>query len=243
MIPINVENGGYKKKGTKILVLPQYTIAAKQVYEEFCDLMKCKTGNDHDMEMLDSDDATHVNANVKRHTDQLKAMFASNEFPDIEMQVFLMDVRFGTNDSNSSDYRKRKSKKKKPKKPKGQKSTKCQRMDRKRERENRDGMVSEASSQSHASTESSTSRVSYSSVVSGSSGTAAPPSTLGSGSGSDLDMEELKEMMRALMQQNVEERKEAKITRRKPARKADKYNSGQQHADLSIRRLRNCRKQ
>jgi hypothetical protein len=29
----------------------------------------------------------------------------------------------------------------------------------------------------------------------------------------------------------------------KPARKADKYNGGQQHADLSIRRLRNCRKQ
>ena len=74
-IPIDVDNGGYKKKGTKILVLPQYTIAAKQVYEEFCDLTKRKTGNDHDMEMLDSDDATQVNANVKGHTDQLKAMF------------------------------------------------------------------------------------------------------------------------------------------------------------------------
>jgi hypothetical protein len=34
---------------------------------------------------------------------------------------------------------------------------------------------------------------------------------LGSGRGSDLDMAELKEMMRALMQQKVEERKEAKI--------------------------------
>jgi hypothetical protein len=211
MIPSDVDNGGYKKKGTKILVLPQYTIAAKQVYEEFCELTKRKTGNDYDMEMLDSDDATQVNANVKGHTDQLKAMFASNEFPNIETQVPLTDVSFEMSDSDSSDYRKRKSKKKKPKKPKGQKSTKRQRIDRKQERENRDGMVSEASSKFHASTESSTSRVSYSSVVLGASRTAAPPSTLGSGRGSDSDMAELKEMMRALMQQNVEERKEAKI--------------------------------
>jgi hypothetical protein len=67
MIPINVDNGGYKKKGTKILVLPQYTIVAKQVYEEFCDLTKRKTGNDHDMEMLDSDDATQVNRRSLRN--------------------------------------------------------------------------------------------------------------------------------------------------------------------------------
>jgi hypothetical protein len=67
-----------------------------------------------------------VNANVKGHTDQLKAMFASNKFPEIETQVSLTD-------SDSSDYSKCKSKKKKPKKPKGQKSTKRQTIDRKRE--------------------------------------------------------------------------------------------------------------
>jgi hypothetical protein len=217
-IPIDVDNGGYKKKGNKILVLPQYTIAEKQVYEEFCDLTKRKTSNDHDIEMLDSDDATQVNANVKEHTDQLKAMFASDEFPAIETPVSLTDIRFETSNSDSSNY-KCKSKKKKPKKPKGQKSTKHQRIDRKRERENRDGMVSEASSKSHASTESSTSRVSYSSVVLVASRTAAPPSTLGSGRGSDLDMAELKEMMRVLMQQNVEERKEAKIAQREACKK------------------------
>jgi hypothetical protein len=119
------------------LVLPQYTIAAKQVYEEFCDLTKCKTGNDHDMEMLDSDDATQVNANVKGHTDQLKAIFASNKFPEIETQVSLMDIHFETSDSESSNYRKHKSKKKKPKKPKGQNPTKHQRIDRKRKQENK----------------------------------------------------------------------------------------------------------
>jgi hypothetical protein len=87
--PIDVDNGGYKKKGTKILVLPQYTIAAKQVYEVFCDLMKRKTGNDHDMEMVDSDDATQVNANIKGHTDQLKAMFGSDEFPEMKCKFLL----------------------------------------------------------------------------------------------------------------------------------------------------------
>jgi hypothetical protein len=46
-IPIDVKNGGFKKKGTKILVLPQYTIVGKQVYEEFCDLTKCKLDNDY----------------------------------------------------------------------------------------------------------------------------------------------------------------------------------------------------
>jgi hypothetical protein len=111
-IPIDVENGGFKKKGTKILVLPQYTIAAKQVYEEFCDLTKRKLENDYDLEMLDSDDATQVNENVKEHTDQLKAMFASDKFPEIEMPVSLTDVHFETSNSNSSDSSKRTSKKK-----------------------------------------------------------------------------------------------------------------------------------
>jgi hypothetical protein len=48
-------------------------------------------------------------------------------------------------------------------------------------------------------------------VVSGTSRSAVPPRTSGNGKGIDLDMAELKEMMRALMQQNVEERKEANI--------------------------------
>jgi hypothetical protein len=106
------------------------------VYEEFCDLTKCKLDNDYDLEMLDSDDATQVNENVKGHTDQLKAMFASSEFPEIKMPVPLADVLFETSNRYSSDYSKRKSKKKKSKQSKGQKSTKRQRTDRKREREN-----------------------------------------------------------------------------------------------------------
>jgi hypothetical protein len=111
-IPINVKNGGFKKKGTKILVLPQYTIVAKQVYEAFCDLTKRKLDNDYDLEMLDSDDATQVNENVKGHTDQLKATFVSNEFHEIKMPVPLMDILFETSNSDSSDSGKRMSKKK-----------------------------------------------------------------------------------------------------------------------------------
>jgi hypothetical protein len=125
-IPIDVNNIGYKKKGTKILVLPQYTTAAKQVYEEFCDLTKCKPDNDYDIEMLDSDDATQVNANVKGHMDQLKAMIESDGFPEIEKQVPLTDKDFETSDSNSRDpsnAKARKRKKKKSKLSKGWNST------------------------------------------------------------------------------------------------------------------------
>jgi hypothetical protein len=81
------------------------------VYEEFCDLTKRKLDNDYDLEMLDSDNATQVNENVKGHTDQLKAIFASDKFHEIEMPVPLTDVLFETSNSNSSDSSKRKSKK------------------------------------------------------------------------------------------------------------------------------------
>jgi hypothetical protein len=95
--------------------------------------MKRKTGNDYDMEMMDSDNATQVNANIKGHTDQLRAMFASDEFPDIQMQVPLTEIRFETSDSDSSNSSKRKSKKQTSKKSKRQKSTKQQQIDRKQE--------------------------------------------------------------------------------------------------------------
>jgi hypothetical protein len=134
------------------LVLPQYTIAAKQVYDEFCDLTKRKLDNGYDLEMLDIDNATQVNEKVKGHTDQLKAMFASNEFPEIEMPVPFTDVLFETSNSNSSNSSKCKRKKKKSKQSKGQKFTKRQQTDQKQ-----DGMVSEASSKSQASAASSTS--------------------------------------------------------------------------------------
>ncbi len=125
---------------------------AKQVYEEFCDLTKCKLYNDYDLEMLDSDNATQVNEKVKGHTDQLKAMFASDEFPEIEMPVPLTEVLFEKSNSNSSDSSKCKSKKKMSKQSKGQKFTKRQQADLKR-----DSTVSEASSKSQASAASSTS--------------------------------------------------------------------------------------
>jgi hypothetical protein len=62
--------------------------------------------------MLDSDNATQVNENIKGHTDQLKAIFVSNKFPEFEMPVPLTDVLFETSNSNSSNSSKRKSKKK-----------------------------------------------------------------------------------------------------------------------------------
>jgi hypothetical protein len=79
-------------------------------------LMKCKPDNGYNMEMLDSDDATQVNANVKEHMDQLKAMFESDKFPEIEKQVPLTDERFETSDSDSSDPSNAKAHKSKKKK-------------------------------------------------------------------------------------------------------------------------------
>jgi hypothetical protein len=48
-IPIDIDNGGYKKRGTKILVLPQYVLAARKTYDEFCTLMKRQSDYDDDM--------------------------------------------------------------------------------------------------------------------------------------------------------------------------------------------------
>ena len=82
--------------------------------------------------------------------------------------------------------------------------------------------------------------VSYSSVVSGTSHTAVPPHTSGNGRGSDSDMAELKEMMRALMQQNVEERKEAKIARREArekGRQVQRWATACRSLDLQVKEL------
>jgi hypothetical protein len=121
--PMDVDNGGCKKKGTKILVLPKYTIAAQKVYNEICSLMKHKLDTDYDMEMVDCDDATQVIANIKGHADQLKAMFESDEFLEIEKKVPLIEEHFEQYDSDSSNSssseKNQKTKQKKSKQSKG----------------------------------------------------------------------------------------------------------------------------
>jgi hypothetical protein len=90
-ILIDVDNGGYKKKGIKILVLLQYVLAAQKLYEEFCKLMKCKSDDAYGMEAMDDNDATQVNSNIKGYLNQLKAMFESDKFLEINKPVSNME--------------------------------------------------------------------------------------------------------------------------------------------------------
>jgi hypothetical protein len=124
VIPINVDNGGYKKRGTKILVLPQYVLVARKTYDEFCTLMKCQSDYDDDVEMMDADNATRVNSNITGYLEQLHAMFDSAEFPELEMSVPFMEETYIHTDSDSSNPTQGKDKKSKANNPKRSKGCK-----------------------------------------------------------------------------------------------------------------------
>jgi hypothetical protein len=81
-VPIDVENGGFKVKGTKILVLSKYKKEAQQTYEEFQKMMKQNKDDDFDVEMHE-DNATAVNRNTRGNENQLQAMFNHEQFPDL----------------------------------------------------------------------------------------------------------------------------------------------------------------
>jgi hypothetical protein len=81
-VPIDVENGSFKVKGTKILVLSKYKKEAQQTYEEFRKMMKHNKDDDFDVEMHE-DDATAVNRNTRENENQLQAMFNHEQFLDL----------------------------------------------------------------------------------------------------------------------------------------------------------------
>jgi hypothetical protein len=131
-IPIDINNGGYKKRGTKILVLPQYVLAARKSYDEFCTLMKRQSDYDDDMEMMDADDATQVNSKITGYLEQLQAMFDSAKFSELETSVPLMEEKYIHTDSDSSNPTQGKDKKSREnnlKRSKGRKSAKQQHLD------------------------------------------------------------------------------------------------------------------
>ena len=85
------------------MVLPQYVLAARKTYDEFCTLTKCQLDYGNDMEMMDADDATQVNSNITGYLEQLQAMFNSTEFPELERSVPLMEETYTHTDSDSSN--------------------------------------------------------------------------------------------------------------------------------------------
>jgi hypothetical protein len=82
MVLIDVENGGFKVKGTKILVLPKFKKNAQRTYKEFRKLTKRNKNDDFATDM-NGDDSTVVYSNYQGNDDQLQAMFDHEQFPDL----------------------------------------------------------------------------------------------------------------------------------------------------------------
>jgi hypothetical protein len=83
-VPMDVDNGGFKTRGTKIMVMPKYIQEAKELYEEFRSLMQQTENRWEDEQDAMDDDETTINSNVKCNSEQLKAMFESSDFPKLE---------------------------------------------------------------------------------------------------------------------------------------------------------------
>jgi hypothetical protein len=155
--PIDVDNGGLIKKGTKILVLKKYMPEAKKLYEEFCSLTKNKPGDDYDDDMWSNDDDTQVNSNIKGYMEQLNAMFESNEFPELDSTepatnghapgIAAADNSIFKASSDTCDYSRRKQEKKNTRKSKGRQPQKGQSKTSKTTRAAQGGSVSSSNSQ------------------------------------------------------------------------------------------------
>jgi hypothetical protein len=81
-VPIDIKNGRFKVKGTKILVLPKFKKDAQCTYKEFRKLTRCNKNNDFDIYM-NGDDSMVVYSNYQGNDNQLQAMFDHEQFPDL----------------------------------------------------------------------------------------------------------------------------------------------------------------
>jgi hypothetical protein len=82
-VPIDVDNCGFKVKGTKIMVLPEYKKQAQELYEEICTLTRKGVSDVSDTEAM-TGDVNVKNSKSTRNSDQLQAMFEGDDFPDLE---------------------------------------------------------------------------------------------------------------------------------------------------------------
>jgi hypothetical protein len=205
-IPIDVDNGGFIKKGTKILVLKKYMMEAKSIYNEFCSLTKSTSSDDFDVETWSNDDDTQVNSNIKGYMEQLHAMLESDEFPELDYSETVMngsaqgfavaDASTSKTSGECSEYSRRKQEKKKPRnnrQSKGRQSQKGQ----------RDNVRSTRAVQG-GSGSSSISQKSWSEVVSDKQRAVTATDTQQHSSNAnnakgDNDMDELKSMIRTLL--------------------------------------------
>jgi hypothetical protein len=118
-VPIDIDNGGFKVKGTKIMVLPEYKKQVQELYEEFCTLTRKGVSDVFDTEV------TMGNVNVKnskstRNSDQLWAMFEGDDFPDLE-ETKMSSYVTGSKQSGQRDSERKARKSSKPAKKMGRK--------------------------------------------------------------------------------------------------------------------------
>jgi hypothetical protein len=130
---------------------------AKKLYEEFRSLRQNKPGDDYDDDMWSNDDDTQVNSNIKGYTEQLNAMFESDEFPELDSTepatngcapgIAAADDSVFKASGDTCDYSRRKQEKKNTQKSNGRQHQKGQSKTSKTTRAAQGGSVSLSNSQ------------------------------------------------------------------------------------------------
>jgi hypothetical protein len=210
-VPIDVENGGFKVKGTKILVLSKYKKEAQRTYEKFQKMMKQNKDDDFDVEMHEND-ATAVNRNTRGNENQLQAMFNHEQFPDLTEPEKSDNSLSSTNVGRQGSIAQMNGKKSKQSKTKSSISSRLDNKKRARE----------------SSTRSSTTRAnatsparSYSSVAGGATASSSNGTRPNQQQSEKTELEELKEMMQRLLTLTTQTQMESAVYRREATSSAN----------------------
>ena len=210
-VPIDVENGGFKVKGTKILVLPKYKKEAQRTYEEFRKMTKQNKDDAFDVEMHE-DDATAVNRNTRGNENQLQAMFDHEQFPDLTEPEKSDNSLSSTNAGRKGSTAQANGKKSKQSKTKSSISSSLDKKKRARESSTR-------SSKMRANTTSPAR--SYSSVAGGATGSSSNGTKPNQRQSEKTELEEMKEMIQRLLTLTTQTQMESAVYRREATSSAN----------------------
>jgi hypothetical protein len=118
-VPIDVDNGGFKVRGTKIIVLPEYKKQVQELYKEFCELTR-KGVSDAFGTKATTDDVNVRKSKSTQNSNQLRAMFEGEDFPDFE-EMKTSSYATGSNRSGRHESERTARKSSKPAKQTGKK--------------------------------------------------------------------------------------------------------------------------
>jgi hypothetical protein len=208
-VRIDVENGGFKVKGTKILVLPKYKKDAQQTYEEFRKMTIQTKHDDFDVQMND-DDATAVNTNTQGNEIQLQAMFDHEQFADLT-EPTMPDNSPGSTNAGGQGLKARTNEKNE----KRSKLSNSSRLDNKKR-------VRESPTRSNATRANATSPArSYSSVAGGTAASSSDGTRPNQPQREKTEIQELKDMMQRLLTLMMQTQMEASVYRREATSSAN----------------------